>query len=109
LPSRRGARVAVTTPRRSPSAPELPTIRKRCRVARLPHGRACSRRLECAADRRPARQRREAILERPDVATQLAAVGAEPAPLPPDEFAAFARAERAKWKEVVRNSGARID
>ena len=39
----------------------------------------------------------------------LKAVGAEPAPLPTDEFAAFARAERAKWKEVVRVSGARLD
>jgi tripartite-type tricarboxylate transporter receptor subunit TctC len=51
----------------------------------------------------------KAVLERPDVAMQLASVGAEPAPLPPEEFAAFARAERAKWKEVVRKSGARID
>jgi hypothetical protein len=43
------------------------------------------------------------------VAEALIAVGAEPAPLPPDAFAAFAKAERAKWKEVVRISGARID
>ena len=41
----------------------------------------------------------KAILERPDVAAQLAAGGAEPAPQPPEEFAAFTRAERAKWKD----------
>jgi tripartite-type tricarboxylate transporter receptor subunit TctC len=51
----------------------------------------------------------KAILERPDVATQLAAVGAEPAPQPPEEFAAFTRAERAKWKAVVQKSGTRIE
>jgi tripartite-type tricarboxylate transporter receptor subunit TctC len=51
----------------------------------------------------------KAILERPDVATQLAAVGAEPAAQPPEEFAAFARAERAKWKAVVQKSGTRIE
>jgi tripartite-type tricarboxylate transporter receptor subunit TctC len=49
------------------------------------------------------------ILELPEVTASLHAVGAEPAALPPEAFAAFARAERAKWKEVVRVSGARID
>jgi hypothetical protein len=47
------------------------------------------------------------ILEMPDVASSLKAVGAEPAPMPPDAFAAFARTER--WKEVVRVSPASIE
>jgi len=38
------------------------------------------------------------ILETPEVASSLKAVGAEPAPMPPDAFAAFTRSERAKWK-----------
>jgi hypothetical protein len=29
--------------------------------------------------------------------------------MPPDAFAAFTRSERAKWKEVVRVSGTRVD
>jgi hypothetical protein len=29
--------------------------------------------------------------------------------MPPDAFAAFTRDERAKWKEVVRVAGVRVD
>jgi tripartite-type tricarboxylate transporter receptor subunit TctC len=49
------------------------------------------------------------ILETPEVASSLKAVGAEPAPMPPEAFLAFTRSERAKWKEIVRVSGARVD
>jgi tripartite-type tricarboxylate transporter receptor subunit TctC len=49
------------------------------------------------------------ILETPDVASSLEAVGAEPAPMAPDAFAAFTRTERAKWKEIVRIAGVRVD
>jgi tripartite-type tricarboxylate transporter receptor subunit TctC len=102
--------LAVTTPQRNPTVPDLPTI-----AETLPGYEATAWQGLFApagtprliVDRLAAEAK--AILARPDVATQLAAVGAEPAPLPPDEFAAFARAERAKWKEVVRKSGARID
>src|SRR5262245_41215213 len=45
------------------------------------------------------------IFEAPDVVTALRNVGAEPAPLMPEEFAAFAQAERAKWRKVVEASG----
>jgi tripartite-type tricarboxylate transporter receptor subunit TctC len=102
--------LAVTTPQRNRSAPELPTI-----AETLPGYEATAWQGLFA----PAGTPRlivdrlagavKAILERPDVTAQLTAVGAEPAPLPPDEFVAFGRAERAKWKEVVRLSGARID
>jgi tripartite-type tricarboxylate transporter receptor subunit TctC len=102
--------LAVTTPQRNPSAPELPTIGET-----LPGYEATAWQGLFAPARTPRpivdrlAAETKAILQRPDVATQLAAVGAEPAPLPPDEFVAFGRAERAKWKEVVRSSGARID
>jgi tripartite-type tricarboxylate transporter receptor subunit TctC len=102
--------LAVTTPQRNPSAPDLPTIGET-----LPgyEATAWQGMFAPAGTPRPIVDRLaaavKAILERPDVAAQLTAVGAEPAPLPPDAFAAFARAERAKWKEVVRVSGARID
>jgi tripartite-type tricarboxylate transporter receptor subunit TctC len=102
--------LAVTTPQRNLSVPELPTIGET-----LPGYEATAWQglFAPAGTPRPIVDRlaaeTKAILTRPDVAAQLAAVGAEPTPLPPDEFAAFARAERAKWKEVVRKSGARID
>jgi tripartite-type tricarboxylate transporter receptor subunit TctC len=102
--------LAVTTPQRNLSAPELPTIGET-----LPGYEATAWQglFAPAGTPRPIVDRLagavKAILERPDVTAQLTAVGAEPAPLPPDEFVAFGRAERAKWKEVVRLSGARID
>jgi tripartite-type tricarboxylate transporter receptor subunit TctC len=102
--------LAVTTPQRNASAPDLPTIGET-----LPGYEATAWQglLAPAATPRPIVERLAAevkrILELPDVVASLRAVGAEPAPLPPDAFAAFAQAERAKWKEVVRISGARID
>jgi tripartite-type tricarboxylate transporter receptor subunit TctC len=39
----------------------------------------------------------------------LKKVGGEPAPMSPDQFAEFIRAERPKWKEVVKASGVQID
>ena len=102
--------LAVTTPQRNASAPDLPTIGET-----LPGYEATAWQgvFAPAGTPRPIVDRLAAevkrILEMPDVAESLKAVGAEPAPLPPDAFAAFAREERAKWKEVVRVSGARID
>ena len=102
--------LAVTTPQRSASAPDLPTIGET-----LPGYEATAWQglFAPAGTPRPIVDRLAAevkrILEMPAVVSSLKAVGAEPAPLSPDAFAAFARAERAKWKEVVRISGARID
>ena len=102
--------LAVTTPQRNASAPDLPTIGET-----LPGYEATAWQglFAPAATPRPIVDRLAAevkrILELPEVTASLHAVGAEPAALPPEAFAAFARAERAKWKEVVRVSGARID
>jgi tripartite-type tricarboxylate transporter receptor subunit TctC len=40
---------------------------------------------------------------------KLALIGAEPAGGTPEQFGAFIRSEYAKWGEVVRRSGAKID
>jgi tripartite-type tricarboxylate transporter receptor subunit TctC len=102
--------LAVSTPQRSPTAPNLPTIGET-----LPGYEATAWQglFAPTGTPRPIVDRLaeavKAILERPDVAAQLAAVGAEPAPQPPEEFAAFTRAERAKWKAVVQKSGTRIE
>lgn len=102
--------LAVTTPQRNASVPDLPTVGET-----LPGYEATAwqglfapaRTPRPIVDRLAAEVKR--IVEMPDVASSLKALGAEPAPMPPDAFAAFARAERAKWKEVVRVSGARVD
>jgi tripartite-type tricarboxylate transporter receptor subunit TctC len=102
--------LAVTTPQRSASMPDLPTI-----AETLPGYEATAWQglFAPAGTPRPVVDKLAAqvkgILETPEVATSLEAVGAEPAPMPPDAFGAFTRAERAKWKEVVRIAGVRVD
>jgi len=49
------------------------------------------------------------IINAPDVRQKLVDMGAEPAPNTPEEFAAMVKAEVAKWADVVRKSGAKVD
>ncbi|WP_235035548.1 tripartite tricarboxylate transporter substrate binding protein [Roseomonas sp. 18066] len=49
------------------------------------------------------------IVREPAVIARLRDVGSEPRPLGPAEFNAFIKAEDAKWQEVVRVSGAKLD
>jgi len=102
--------LAVTTPQRNASIPDLPTI-----AETLPGYEAIAWQglFAPAGTPRPIVDRLamevKRILETPDVAESLKALGAEPSPMPPEAFAAFARTERAKWKEAVRVSGAHVD
>ena len=48
-------------------------------------------------------------LAEPGLQQKLAAIGAEPAGGTPEEFAKFIRNEYAKWGDVVRRSGAKMD
>jgi tripartite-type tricarboxylate transporter receptor subunit TctC len=102
--------LAVTTPQRSASMPDLPTI-----AETLPGYEATAWQglFAPAGTPRPVIDKLAVevrrILETPEVASSLEAVGAEPAPMPPDAFAAFTRTERAKWKELVTIAGVRVD
>jgi tripartite-type tricarboxylate transporter receptor subunit TctC len=49
------------------------------------------------------------IFELPEVKARLVEIGAVPSPMTPDEFSAFIKAERDKWQEVVKTSGAKIE
>lgn len=49
------------------------------------------------------------MLASPETKKKFAAFGAEAKPMTPDEFKAFATAEKAKYKELVEISGARVD
>lgn len=49
------------------------------------------------------------VVNQPDVARQLSALGADPAVSTPQQFAEFIRSETAKWAKVVKDSGAKID
>jgi tripartite-type tricarboxylate transporter receptor subunit TctC len=45
----------------------------------------------------------------PEVRARMATLMAEPAPTTPEQFAAFVKAELAKYERVVKRSGATID
>jgi tripartite-type tricarboxylate transporter receptor subunit TctC len=49
------------------------------------------------------------VMQRPDVESKLASLGAAPATAGPKEFSAFIDSEITRWAEVVRVSGAKIE
>src|SRR5215213_9663199 len=98
--------LAVTTPQRSATAPDLPTIGEsvggfQATAWQGLFAPAGTPRL--IVDNLAAEAKR--ILELPEVAAQLKDLGAEPAPSSPEQFADFLKAERAKWREAVQTSG----
>ena len=103
--------LAVTSLRRSPAAPDLPTVDE----AALPgfeantwHGVVLPAGAPTAI---VSKLNREivAILHLPDVVERLAGQGAETLGSTPEEFGAYIRSETAKWAKVVRESGAKAE
>jgi tripartite-type tricarboxylate transporter receptor subunit TctC len=103
--------IAVTTAKRFPGAPELPTIAESGLpgfeasawdgiLAPAGTPRAIVDKLNAAI--------REA-LEDPAIIEALRGLGAQPVPGTPEEFARHIAASTDKWAAVVRASGARID
>jgi len=101
--------IAVSTPQRVAAAPDLPTIGESVPgyeatgwqglFASAGTPRAIVEKIAAEVKR---------ILTEPDVVKTLAGVGGEPAPMTPNEFAAYAKSERAKWAKVVAAAGVRI-
>lgn len=107
----RSRALGVSTAKRSPQFPDLPTIAE----AGVPGYEVTVWYGLCA----PAGLPRE-LLDRinsdlvkavssPDTTKRLADVGIEAAPNTPEQFAAFAAAEVSKWAKVVKDSGATAD
>ena len=103
--------LAVTTPERSPAAPDTPTMRE----AGLPdysvqpwYGLFTTGGTPETIVERLASEVAK-VLDDPTVREQLAAQGAEPHSMRPREFAAFVRAEIDKWSKVIRVSGAKAE
>lgn len=102
--------IAVTTPNRSATAPNVPTIGETLKGFEATAWQglfAPTGTPQPVVDRLAAEAKR--ILELPEVATQLKDLGAEPAPSSPAQFAEFLKSERIKWQEVVKASGVRLD
>ena len=103
--------IGVTSAKRSPLLPEVPTVAE----SGLPGYEVNSWYGVFAPPATPKELIAKvnvdviAILGAPDVKERLAGLGAEPQPMAPDEFARYVRADIAKWAKVVKESGAKVD
>ena len=103
--------VAVSTAKRTPLAPDIPTVAESGIAgfeAFLWYG------VVAPAQTPPdivAQLAREiaAVMALPDIRERLVALGSEPADSNPSTFAAFIKGEAEKWGEIVRSSGAKAD
>jgi tripartite-type tricarboxylate transporter receptor subunit TctC len=111
LPQVKAGRIralAVTSPQRAPAVPQLPTMAE----AGMPGFES----QQWFALFGPAALPREIVtrlngevtrwLETPEVRTRLSNEGAEPGALTLDQFAAFLRADAARWMKLIKASGA---
>ncbi len=98
--------LGMTGPTHSAAAPEIPTIAETLPGfdAQTWHGLfAPAGTPKPIVDQIAADVKR--IIEQPAVSAKLKEIGAEPSPMTPDEFAAFAVSERVKFREIVVKSG----
>jgi tripartite-type tricarboxylate transporter receptor subunit TctC len=102
--------LAVTSLTRAPFAPDLPPV-----ADTIPGFEATSWHgvFAPAGTPKPIVDKMAAeikkILDLPDVKSKLAEIGAVAAPMTPEDFVKFIDGERAKWADVVKASGAKID
>jgi tripartite-type tricarboxylate transporter receptor subunit TctC len=102
--------LAVTSLTRAPFAPDLPPVADTIPgfEATSWHGVfAPAGTPKAIVDKMAAEIKK--ILDLPDVKGKLAEIGAVAAPLTPEEFVKFIDVERAKWADVVKASGAKMD
>jgi tripartite-type tricarboxylate transporter receptor subunit TctC len=103
--------LAVTTLKRSPAAPEIPTMAEQG----LPGFEATSWfSLMAPANLPPALQKRlnnltRQTLNQSDVRKKLLASGLDPAPGSPQELSKLIQAETSKWGRVIYKSGAKLE
>ena len=103
--------VAVTTAKRSPSAPDVPTIAE-SGVPGYDHApwngflapAKTPRVIVARLNEETAR-----LLRAPDVQSVFTNEGAEPVGNSPEEFAAIIKSETAKWAKVIRAAGIKAD
>ena len=106
LPSGRLKALAVTTSKRTPAAPELPTVAE----AGVPgyevdqwYGVLTSAKVPAPILRKLNAAINEA-LKSPDVAKRFAADGSTPAGSTPQQFSAHIKSEIAKWRKLVKEA-----
>jgi tripartite-type tricarboxylate transporter receptor subunit TctC len=103
--------IAITSPQRSPLAPELPTMVE----AGVPgYEMSGWNGIFAVKGTPPAIVERlygevAKILRAPEVRRELAALGAEPVGYTPDEFGAFLKTDMARWGRIIQEKGIRSD
>jgi len=103
--------LAVTSARRTPALPDVPTVAE----AGVPGYEATTWTGIVGPVGLPkpivARLNAELVkaVASPTFREKATAIGSEPVSSTPEQFGAFVRSEYAKWGEVIRRSGARID
>ena len=103
--------LAVTSAKRSPLMPSLPTIAEKG----LPGYEVASWFGVCAPRKTPAAVVRKisddatAIIRSTEMQDRLASLGAQPMDMPAEKFEPFVKSEIGKWTKVVRDSGARVE
>jgi tripartite-type tricarboxylate transporter receptor subunit TctC len=105
--------LAVTTARRSPLVPELPTIAESDKAlaqfdVNTWFGLFAPAKLPADMTQRLNKAFVDA-LNTLDVKARMAALLAEPAPTTPEQFGQFVKRELAKYEKVVKASGAQVD
>ena len=99
--------IAVSTLKRSASAPDVPTVAE----SGYPGFEYSNwNALFAPANTPQARVKRmneiiAKILSEPDVANKLSAQGADPAPGSPEDLARYMKGDDARWKKVIRSAG----
>jgi tripartite-type tricarboxylate transporter receptor subunit TctC len=103
--------LAVTTLKRTPSLPDVPTMNE----AGLPGFEATTWHGLVAPAGTPPQivaalnKAIAATLKDPDIEHKLAGLGIDIAPDTPEQFAAYIKAEIPKWAAVIKTSGAKME
>ncbi len=103
--------LGVTTAKRSPAAPDVPTIAE---AGVIGYEIGSWQGVFAPAGTPPAIVKRlnteiVRIINTPEVQEKLLALGAEPVGNSTEEFTVFVKAEVVKWGDVVKKSGAKVD
>ena len=103
--------IAVTTPQRWPGAPDIPTVAE----SGLPGYEVSGWfGLLAPAGTPPAvlatiQQALAEAVKQPDINKQMLELGAQPVANTPDAFAKLVQADVAKWRDVVKTTGVKLD
>lgn len=104
--------LAVTSAKRSPALPDVPTIAEATNMKNFEASSWFGLLAPAKTPKPIVNQIRNEVakaLNSPTVKEKLLAQGAEPSGMPPEQFAAFIASEHIKWAKVVKDSGATVD